>query len=232
MPFLALPDEVFSPGLDPQSRVSWASLMRLNTHRSLTLSPENPCVKLILKTRLPEHLPPSYRGQMLRFAYKVMICVQVEGKPPRLLHLPFRVLPSINAYNFGVSSFSAASSTITAGFGACYTDSDCSGSQIFMDRDSNPFRYDNEPSGTGGQISYRLGDGCLSREELHPAVYDKLSQLFSDMQVTANGGQTKVKKRRKKKDSKRMRNKSPSRSPSAMFAELVSSSSVGKVEVV
>lgn len=191
-------------------------------------------IKVSFKCRLPENLPPSYRGNIIRVAYKLMISAQLEGRSPHLLHLPFRVLPSVSAYTFSEYAISASSSTITGGM-ARYSDGECSLNQI---DDKNPFRYETGLKEDGKERQPKmhdlLGNGCLSREELHPAIYDKLSQLYSDVHFTSNASHPRRRKKKKTKQPKinsetYVRKKSLSRSPSAMFAEIISSSSFGRL---
>uniref|UniRef100_A0A5K3EZE0 Arrestin_N domain-containing protein n=1 Tax=Mesocestoides corti TaxID=53468 RepID=A0A5K3EZE0_MESCO len=214
-------DSVFDAGLDPQSRVSWIGHLKSGTQFPFFAIDEKSCTKITLRARLPEHLPPSYRGNIIRFAYKALIQVQVGNISPRLLHLPFRVLPSVRAYYHSSPSLSAVSSTISVTL-PVLMGSDYHGSLITSDRDSNPFR--NDSTGQFGCGTSPLGDGCLSREELHPAVFDRLSQLLTEAQMSYSNRSHGTKKARGRK--KRIRKESPSRLPSAMFAEMVSSSSV------
>ena len=41
---------------------------------------------------IPSDAPPSYRGQAIKYSYKLIIGAQMLEHPTKLLRLPFRVL--------------------------------------------------------------------------------------------------------------------------------------------
>ena len=41
---------------------------------------------------LPGDLPPSFRGQAVKYSYKLKIGLQRLGAPVKMLHLPLRVM--------------------------------------------------------------------------------------------------------------------------------------------
>jgi len=47
---------------------------------------------VVYKETLPNELPPSYRGQAVKYSYKITIGTQRVNSPIRLLRVPFRVL--------------------------------------------------------------------------------------------------------------------------------------------
>lgn len=55
---------------------------------------------------LPQNLPPSFRGQAIKYSYKLKIGLQRVGAPVKLLHVPFRVmaLQSNNIYIIGAKA--------------------------------------------------------------------------------------------------------------------------------
>ncbi|KAM3174775.1 hypothetical protein ACTXT7_009833 [Hymenolepis weldensis] len=200
--------DVYTFGLDPQSHVSWIRPLKSTTQFPFQLGVERQSAKIILKARLPENLPPSYRGHIIRFAYKVLVKVDVDDKPIQLLRLPFRVLPTVASY-YPLDSFStpSASGLMSNTYGE---------SQSVCDRISDPFHVD-----FNSQVAYGnnpFENGSLQKTAMHPAVYEKLYQLYTDDQVssTINFGN-----KSKKNKNKRARTASLSQSPSAMFAEIV-----------
>lgn len=178
-------------------------------------------IVVVLKECLPNNLPPSYRGSFIRFAYKVLICVEVDENRRQLIHLPFRLLPSLHAYSVGNSSClpssisSAASSTIVNARDGAGSEGACWASNM------NPFHLSTLGDGDE-RFNFFDNGGIFSQDELHPMVYDKLSRLFS-----TNVGLDESKPAEKRRRN-RSRKKSTARPPSTLFAELVSSSSVGK----
>ncbi|VUZ53046.1 unnamed protein product [Hymenolepis diminuta] len=91
-------------------------------------------------------------------------------------------------------------------------------SQSVCDRISDPFYVDFNSQVVYGNNPFE--NGSLQKTAMHPAVYEKLYQLYIDDQVssTVNSG-----KKSKKNKNKRARTASLSQSPSSMFAEIVSS---------
>ncbi|VDK33125.1 unnamed protein product [Taenia asiatica] len=208
-------DSTFTSGLDSQSRISWTRQLDCSNQWPLTLYAEKPFAKIILKTHLSENLPPSYRGNIVRFAYKALIKVQVDDRPAQLLHLPLRVLPSVGScYPF---DFSTTADSLPGLSGSAYSESHSPPTCVY-----NPFHV-----GFHSQLGYggrNPGEDILQKNLMHPAVYDKLSQLRANTQVSCvitRGHRTKKVKRK----GKRARRTSFSQSPSALFAEIVASSS-------
>ncbi|VDN98385.1 unnamed protein product [Rodentolepis nana] len=206
--------DVYTSGLDPQSHVSWIHLLKPTTHFPLQLSAEERSVRITLKARLPENLPPSYRGHIIRFAYKVLIKVDVDDKPTQILRLPFRVLPAVASYYPFDSSSAHSASDLTS---VTYSES-----QSVCGRISDPFHIDfNDQTAYGNDP---FDNGTVQKAAMHPAIYEKLNRLYTDDQVSSTTNSTK--KSKKKNKSRRARTASLSQSPSAMFAELASSSSL------
>lgn len=203
--------------MDPQSRISWTRQLDCINQWPLTIHTGKPLAKIILKTRLSENLPPSYRGDIIRFAYKALIKVQIDDRPAQLLHLPLRVVPSVGSYYTFDSSTTADS--LPGLSGSAYSESHSLPGCVY-----NPFHVDfHSQFGYGGS---NPGEDVLQKNLMHPAVYDKLSQLHTNTQVSCTitpGHKTK----KMKTNGKRARRKSFSQSPSALFAEIVSSSSAG-----
>nr|CDS16268.1 retrograde Golgi transport protein RGP1 [Echinococcus granulosus] len=205
-------DSEFIPGLDSQSRISWIQQLNSTNQWPLIIYAEKPIARIILKTRLSENLPPSYRGNIVRFAYKALIKVQVDNRPAQLLRLPFHILPSVGSYH----SFDSTTADSLPGLSSnAYSES-----QSPPDCVCNPFHVDFH-----SQIGYKdsnLGEGILKKDLMHPAVYDKLSQLHANTQVPCAITSVHMAKKTKK----RAKRTSFSQSPSAMFAEIVFSSSI------
>ncbi|VDM31114.1 unnamed protein product [Hydatigera taeniaeformis] len=205
-------DSAFISGLDSQSRISWIRQLNSTNQWPLIIHAGKPLAKIVLKSRLPENLPPSYRGNIIRFAYKVLVKAQVNDRPAQLLHLPLRVLPSVGScYPFD-SSISFDSLPCLSG-----SESHASLGCVY-----NPFHVDFH-----SQLGHKGGipsEGILQKTLMHPAVSAKLSQLYINTQVS--NGTTLGHKVQKTESIKRRKRKSLSQSPSALFAEIVSSSSV------
>nr|CDS32136.1 retrograde Golgi transport protein RGP1 [Hymenolepis microstoma] len=205
--------DVYASGLDPQSHVSWIRLLKSKTHFPLQLRVEERSVRIILKTRLPQNLPPSYRGHIIRFAYKVLIKVDVDDKPIQILRLPFRVLPAVASYYPFDSSSALSASDLTS---VTYSES-----QSVCGRINDPFHVDFNNQTAYGNDPFE--NGTIQKTTMHPAVYEKLNRLYTDDKVSSI---TNPSKKSKKNKSRRARTASLSQSPSAMFAEIVSSSSL------
>lgn len=47
----------------------------------------------IYRERIPSDVPPSYRGQLVKYSYKITIGTQRVNSPVKLLRVPIRVLP-------------------------------------------------------------------------------------------------------------------------------------------
>lgn len=47
----------------------------------------------IYRERLPSDSPPSYRGQLVKYSYKITIGAQRVNSPVKLLRVPIRILP-------------------------------------------------------------------------------------------------------------------------------------------
>lgn len=45
------------------------------------------------KEKIPSDSPPSYRGQLVKYSYKITIGTQRVNSPVKLLYVPIRVLP-------------------------------------------------------------------------------------------------------------------------------------------
>lgn len=45
------------------------------------------------KEKIPSDSPPSYRGQLVKYSYKITIGTQKVSSPVKLLYVPIRVLP-------------------------------------------------------------------------------------------------------------------------------------------
>ncbi len=46
----------------------------------------------IYEETLPSNLPPSFRGQAVKYSYKLKIGLQRVGAAVKLLHVPFRLM--------------------------------------------------------------------------------------------------------------------------------------------
>lgn len=57
----------------------------------------------IYRERIPSDSPPSYRGQLVKYSYKITIGTQRVNSPVKLLRLPIRVLPVCEARLIDVS---------------------------------------------------------------------------------------------------------------------------------
>ena len=54
---------------------------------------------------VPFELPPSYRGQAVKYSYKLKIGMQRVGAPVKMLHLPLRLMmwqgsPAVQLFTF------------------------------------------------------------------------------------------------------------------------------------
>ena len=47
----------------------------------------------IYRERIPSDSPPSYRGQLVKYSYKITIGTQRVNSPIKFLRVPIRVLP-------------------------------------------------------------------------------------------------------------------------------------------
>lgn len=45
------------------------------------------------KEKIPSDSPPSYRGQLVKYSYKITVGTQRVNSPVKLLYVPIRVLP-------------------------------------------------------------------------------------------------------------------------------------------
>lgn len=210
-------DNAFISGLDPQSHVLCICPLKSTCQWPLQLNAEKPSAKFILKSRLPENLPPSYRGHIIRFAYKVLVKVDVEDKPIQLLRLPLRILPTVTSY-YPMDSASTPAASLPGPMSSSYSSQ--------FDRVSDPFHVD-----FNSQIAYvnsPPGNGSLQGSSMHQAVYEKLCQFYANDQVSS----IRPAKLSKKTRSRRVRTMSLSQLPSAMFAEIVSAISLGKNYIV
>lgn len=55
------------------------------------------CFLDIYRERIPNDAPPSYRGQLVKYSYKIIIGAQRVNSPVKLLRVPIRVLPICEA---------------------------------------------------------------------------------------------------------------------------------------
>uniref|UniRef100_A0A0X3Q466 Rgp1 n=2 Tax=Schistocephalus solidus TaxID=70667 RepID=A0A0X3Q466_SCHSO len=239
-----LEDEALIAGLDPNSRVLWAShLLRKTLNQRLTIMANSSYV-VSLKASLPGKLAPSYRGALIRIAYKAMLSWKIsyflggtsskqEGghvaSDVRVVHLPFRVLPSFHAYYTPTISSASISSLVTS---AAMTESDFDSSvqlestnpfSVFCKVPSIPNLSDDGATDGNGGLCF---NDFLSVVNLHPLIVDRLTTAFkqslqttSDTTCFENLSQVRESGRRGNRKS------SPPRSPSTVFAELVSSTS-------
>ncbi|KAM7541630.1 hypothetical protein Aperf_G00000036453 [Anoplocephala perfoliata] len=204
-------DNAFISKLDPHSHVSWIRPLKSTCQWPLQLTTEKPSAKFVLKSRLPENLPPSYRGHIIRFAYKVLIKVDVENKPLQLLRLPLRILPNVTSY-YPMDSTSTPAASILGPMSSSY------GSQTVSDLISDPFHMD-----FNAQVHQNNPLSELQRGSMHQAVYEKLCQFYANDQVSSSISPAKKSEKTRKR---RARKTSLSHSPSAMFAEIVSANSL------
>lgn len=47
----------------------------------------------VFKEKVPNDAPPSYRGQLAKYSYKLIIGTQRVNSPIKLLKVPLRILP-------------------------------------------------------------------------------------------------------------------------------------------
>ncbi|VDK89163.1 unnamed protein product [Dibothriocephalus latus] len=219
---------------------------RKTLNQRLTVMANSSCV-VSLKAILPGKLAPSYRGALLRIAYKAILSWKISyclgGNSPdqegcavasdvRMVHLPFRVLPSFHAYYTPTLSSTSISSFLTS---VAVTESDLDSS--IQPESTNPFSVfykmpgtPNSSDGGGGggsndNFSLRLND-FLPGVNLHPLVVDCLTDAFKQSLQTSSDSTTPENLPQAQEPVRRSsRKSSPPRSPSTVFAELVSSSS-------
>ncbi|KER32736.1 hypothetical protein T265_01225 [Opisthorchis viverrini] len=90
---------LFSTAFESNTSLLYSARMTVHSNEADRLSsPVN------ISTILPEDVPPSVRGKLLKIAYKVLIGVQLESgdhsaTSTHLLQIPFRVLPAISLYS-------------------------------------------------------------------------------------------------------------------------------------
>lgn len=51
----------------------------------------------VYKEKIPSDSPPSYRGQLIKYSYKITVGTQRVNSPVKLLRVPIRVLPLCEA---------------------------------------------------------------------------------------------------------------------------------------
>ncbi|BHF61542.1 Golgi membrane exchange factor (Ric1p-Rgp1p) subunit [Sparganum proliferum] len=240
-----LEDEALIAGLDPNSHLLWASrLLNKMLIQKFTVMANSSCV-VSLKASLPGKLAPSYRGAVLRIAYKAMLSWKISycfgdssidqgsnkvAVDVRVVHLPFRVLPSFHAYYAPSVSSASLSSLVTS---TAVTESDFDSS--VQQESTNPFSvYYKIPGisnltnggGSGGNGNLCVND-FLPQANLHPSIVDSLTTAFNQfLQTNSNATYLEGLPQTWESGLRSTRKSSPPRPSSTVFAELVSSTSV------
>ena len=58
------------------------------------------CVSVVFQDTIPTDAPPSFRGQAVKYSYKIIVGTQRFEHPTKLLRIPFRVMVLYGTFTF------------------------------------------------------------------------------------------------------------------------------------
>ncbi|KAG5452157.1 hypothetical protein CSKR_201608 [Clonorchis sinensis] len=90
---------LFSTAFESNTNLLYSARMTIHSNEADRL-----CSPVNISAILPEDVPPSVRGKLLKIAYKILIGVQLDygdrsATSTHLLQIPFRVLPAMSLYS-------------------------------------------------------------------------------------------------------------------------------------